>query len=48
MSHLAFRQFDRRDQQLDTGQIRLSELLGLFSHALDMTEGQPPGHSMRG
>ncbi len=27
--------------------IRLSELLGALSHALDMTEGQPPGHCVR-
>jgi HD-GYP domain-containing protein (c-di-GMP phosphodiesterase class II) len=26
---------------------RLGELLGSLSHALDMTEGQPPGHCMR-
>ncbi|HEX7750214.1 MAG TPA: HD domain-containing phosphohydrolase [Bordetella sp.] len=25
----------------------LSELLGAFSYALDLTEGQPPGHSLR-
>ncbi len=29
-------------------EIRLSELLGAFSHALDLTEGQPPGHCIRG
>lgn len=27
--------------------IRLSELMGAFSHALDLTEGQPPGHCVR-
>lgn len=27
--------------------LRLSELLGALSHALDMTEGQPAGHCMR-
>jgi HD-GYP domain-containing protein (c-di-GMP phosphodiesterase class II) len=27
--------------------LRLAELLGAFSHALDMTEGQPAGHCMR-
>lgn len=27
--------------------IRLSELMGAFSHALDITEGQPPGHCVR-
>jgi len=30
-----------------TSTIRLSELLGALSTALDMTEGQPAGHSMR-
>lgn len=30
-----------------TSTIRLSELLGALSTALDMTEGQPVGHSMR-
>lgn len=28
--------------------IRLAELLGALSHALDMTEGQPQGHCVRG
>ncbi len=28
-----------------TSQIRLSELLGALSHALDMVEGQPAGHN---
>ena len=27
--------------------IRLSEVLGALSHALDLTEGQPPGHCVR-
>jgi HD-GYP domain-containing protein (c-di-GMP phosphodiesterase class II) len=27
--------------------IRLGELLGTLSHALDLTEGQPPGHCLR-
>lgn len=30
-----------------TGQIRLAELLGALSHALDLTEGQPAGHCVR-
>lgn len=30
-----------------TQRIRLSELLGALSHALDMTEGQPAGHCVR-
>lgn len=29
------------------GQLRLSELLGALSHALDLTEGQPQGHCVR-
>ncbi len=29
------------------GTIRLSEVLGALSHALDLTEGQPPGHCVR-
>ena len=29
------------------GNIRLSELLGALSHALDLTEGQPAGHCVR-
>jgi HD-GYP domain-containing protein (c-di-GMP phosphodiesterase class II) len=31
----------------DKPQIRLAELLGALSHALDMVEGQPPGHCVR-
>ncbi|TVO65920.1 HD-GYP domain-containing protein [Denitromonas ohlonensis] len=27
--------------------LKLSELIGALSHALDMTEGQPPGHCVR-
>jgi hypothetical protein len=27
--------------------VRLSEVLGALSHALDMTEGQPIGHCVR-
>src|SRR5262245_14643656 len=30
-----------------TREIRLAELLGALCHALDMTEGQPPGHCIR-
>ena len=31
-----------------TGQsVTLAELVGAFSYALDMTEGQPAGHSVR-
>lgn len=33
--------------QSDTDGIRLAELLGALSHALDMTEGQPAGHCVR-
>ncbi len=28
-------------------ELRLAELIGALSHALDMTEGQPPGHCVR-
>lgn len=35
------------DTQRGTPQIRLSELLGALSHALDLVEGQPPGHCVR-
>ena len=34
-------------QELPGPAPRLAELLGALSHALDMTEGQPAGHSMR-
>jgi HD-GYP domain-containing protein (c-di-GMP phosphodiesterase class II) len=30
-----------------TAGLRLSELIGALSHALDITEGQPPGHCVR-
>jgi HD-GYP domain-containing protein (c-di-GMP phosphodiesterase class II) len=33
--------------QTGTPEIRLSELLGALSHALDMVEGQPAGHCVR-
>jgi HD-GYP domain-containing protein (c-di-GMP phosphodiesterase class II) len=29
------------------GQLRLAEVIGALSHALDITEGQPPGHCQR-
>jgi len=32
---------------LPVTQVRLAELLGALSHALDMTEGQPAGHCVR-
>jgi HD-GYP domain-containing protein (c-di-GMP phosphodiesterase class II) len=31
----------------DVSEIRLAELLGALCHALDLTEGQPPGHCIR-
>ena len=43
----SFRQYDRRAPDLTNRQVRLAELLGLLSHALDMTEGQAPGHCLR-
>jgi len=27
--------------------MKMAELIGALSHALDMTEGQPPGHCIR-
>lgn len=35
------------DRQLTGMSIRLSELFGALSHALDLTEGQPAGHCVR-
>ncbi len=32
---------------IEVPEIRLSEILSALSHALDMTEGQPPGHCVR-
>ncbi|MBH0238201.1 HD-GYP domain-containing protein [Methylobrevis albus] len=37
--------YDRRRRQ--EGGLGLAEILGAFSHALDLTEGQPAGHCMR-
>lgn len=34
-------------ENLPRDDLRLSELIGALSHALDMTEGQPPGHCVR-
>ncbi|WP_417622048.1 HD-GYP domain-containing protein [Parasphingorhabdus sp.] len=34
-------------QQDSADQLRLSEILGAFTYALDLTEGQPAGHSIR-
>jgi HD-GYP domain-containing protein (c-di-GMP phosphodiesterase class II) len=36
-----------RTQVAAAPQIRLAEILGALSHALDMVEGQPPGHCVR-
>ena len=30
-----------------TGRLRLAEIVGALSYALDLTEGQPPGHCLR-
>ena len=40
---------DTQDRGKETGtqEIRLAELLGALSHALDITEGQPTGHCVR-
>lgn len=32
---------------MPTSKLKLSELIGALSHALDITEGQPPGHCVR-
>src|SRR3954452_13129585 len=29
------------------GQVRLSAVIGAMSYALDVTEGEPPGHAIR-
>ncbi len=34
-------------QSLQRGSLRLAEILGALSHALDLTEGQPKGHCKR-
>ena len=47
MTRAPFRYYDRRGPDLAGQRVGLSELLGLLSHALDMTEGQPPGHCLR-
>ena len=36
-----------RPGEIPPNTVRLGEVLGALSHALDLTEGQPPGHSMR-
>jgi HD-GYP domain-containing protein (c-di-GMP phosphodiesterase class II) len=36
-----------RANETPTSQLRLSELIGALSYALDITEGQPPGHCVR-
>src|SRR5271154_6362560 len=36
-----------RVKSVQLPQIRLAELLGALSHALDMVEGQPAGHCVR-
>lgn len=41
MENLAF------EQGINAQDLRLAEIIGAISHALDLTEGQPPGHSLR-
>ena len=31
----------------DPGSMRLSEVVAALSYALDLTEGEPPGHAVR-
>lgn len=35
------------DKRMPNGKLKLAELIGALSHALDITEGQPPGHCVR-
>ncbi len=44
---MAFSRYAVREAGTGTGDLHLSELIGALSHALDMTEGQPEGHSVR-
>jgi len=39
--------FERTQPIPAGGALRLSEIIGALSYALDLTEGQPPGHSLR-
>ena len=39
--------FSSEFSHADTATTSLSEILGAFSYALDLTEGQPEGHSLR-
>ena len=39
--------FSFRETQVSPKQLRLAEILGALTFALDMTEGQPQGHSVR-
>ena len=39
--------FHERITQADTSSVSLAELVGSFSYALDITEGQPAGHCVR-
>jgi HD-GYP domain-containing protein (c-di-GMP phosphodiesterase class II) len=39
--------FRKLPQGLINGKTSLAEILGALSHALDLTEGQPPGHCVR-
>jgi putative nucleotidyltransferase with HDIG domain len=37
----------RRKREVEVREYRISEVLSALSHALDLTEGQPPGHTLR-
>src|SRR5688572_25048109 len=39
--------FHERIKTADTSSVSLAELVGAFSYALDITEGQPAGHCVR-
>lgn len=37
----------RRTRDVEVREYRISEIVSALSHALDLTEGQPPGHTLR-
>lgn len=45
--HMTFLHYERANRPTAPASISLAELIGMLSHALDMTEGQPPGHALR-
>jgi hypothetical protein len=50
MSPIADSEIDQQNAQTQdeySATLRLSDVIGAFSYALDLTEGQPPGHCLR-